>query len=115
MRYRNYSSTGEIEKQIQSSRQYKSVTENTIPAYKGIYVYHAVEGDRPGEDFPVGFDGESNMGDYFRFLSPTIVADIDDFPHELRKGIAKSEVIEFSNSKIIRSHDLNIVFDRVCD
>lgn len=115
VRYRNYSSTGEIETQIQSSLQSKVVTENTIPAYKGIYVYHAVEGDRPGEDCPVGLDGESNMGDYFRFLSPTIVANINDFPCDLRKGIAKSEVIEFSNSKIIRTHDLNVFFDRICD
>lgn len=115
VRYRNYSSIGEIDKQIQSSRQSKVVTENTIPAYKGIYVYHAVEGDRPGEDCPVGFDGKSNMGDYFRFLSPTIFADIYDFPYDLRKGIAKSDVMEFSNLKIIRAHDLNILFDRMCD
>jgi hypothetical protein len=115
MRYRNYSSIGEIDKQIQSRHQSGFVTENTIPAYKGIYVYHAVEGDRPGEDYPVGFDGESSMGDYFRFLSPTIVADINDFPFDLRKNIARSEAIEFSNLKIIRTHDLNVFFDCICD
>jgi hypothetical protein len=114
-RYKNYSSTEDVDKEIQSRYQPEFITENTIPAYKGIYVYHAVEGDRPREDFPVELIEESSMGDYFKFLSPTIAANIYDFPSDLRKSIAKSEAIEFSNLKFIRTHDLNIIFDCTCD
>ncbi|WP_437610824.1 hypothetical protein [Erwinia sp. V71] len=44
------------------------IREHNIPSVKGFYLYYGVEGSYPGEDYPVGYNGYTVMGDYFRFL-----------------------------------------------
>jgi len=113
--YKRYSSVAEINAEIQARvRQVgASSTEYSFPAFKGVYVYHAVEGYTQGEDYPEGFDGETAMGDYFRFLMPTVLAGAEDFPSELRRNIAKSEDVDFSDLKIVYGDDINRIFNRL--
>lgn len=85
-------------------------SEFNLPVNKGFYVYHGVEGDNPGVDYPVGYSGESEMGDYFRFLVPTKFADIKEFPEFLRKGIVVSNEVDFSTDRLLRSSLINDYF-----
>lgn len=85
-------------------------SELNLPVNKGLYVYHGVEGDNPGVDYPVGYSGESEMGDYFRFLVPTKFADIKEFPGFLRKGIVVSNEVDFSSDRLLRSSLINDYF-----
>jgi len=85
-------------------------SELNLPVNKGFYVYHGVEGDNPGVDYPVGYSGESEMGDYFRFLVPTKFAGIKEFPEFLRKGIVVSNEVDFSTDRLLRSSLINDYF-----
>lgn len=85
-------------------------SEFNLPVNKGLYVYHGVEGDNPGVDFPVGYSEASEMGDYFRFLVPTVFASIEDFPDFLRKGIAVSDNVDFSTDRLIKNDLINEYF-----
>lgn len=85
-------------------------SEFNLPTNKGFYVYHGVEGDNPGVDFPVGYPDESEMGDYFRFLVPTKFASIQDFPSLLRRGIAVSDKIDFSSDRLLKNNSINKYF-----
>lgn len=85
-------------------------SEVNIPVNKGIFVYHAVEGSFPGEDYPVGYDGDTSMGDYFRYLIPTKVAAIDEIPVSLRKGFVRSVDLDFLSDRLIESSRVNEYF-----
>ena len=113
VKYRDYASRDEIESTIKRKSRLGFINEYALPACKGLYVYHALEGDMPGMDRPVGFDGDADMGDYFKFLSPTVFASIEDFPDKFRSVIAKSRRFKFSELKMIKTVDLNRVFDSV--
>ncbi len=78
-----------------------------LPVNKGFYIYYAVEGSFPGEDYPVGYDGETEMGDYYRYLVPTVYGSIDDFPDELKSGIAVSDTIDFTVDRLIPNKRIN--------
>lgn len=101
-------SISDVEKELQrdlliSGKQ----SEFNLAANKGFYVYHGVEGDRPGVDYPVGYSGKSEMGDYFRYLVPSIFADISDFPECLRRGVAVSEDVDFSLDRLIKNNSIS--------
>ncbi|GJN45855.1 hypothetical protein TUM20249_18410 [Pseudomonas tohonis] len=81
-----------------------------IPKNRGFYVYHGVEGSYPGEDYPVGYDGCTEVGDYFRFLMPSVLGGIEDFPEELRKGVAVSADVDFSIDRVLSGRDINKYF-----
>lgn len=85
-------------------------SEFNLPVNKGLYVYHGVEGDNPGVDYPVGYSGESEMGDYFRFLVPTEFSNIKEFPAFLRKGIVVSKTVDFSLDRLLKSSLINECF-----
>ncbi|WP_318841805.1 hypothetical protein [Dickeya oryzae] len=91
----------------------KNYSEANIPVNKGIFVYHAVEGTYEGEDYPVGYEGKTIMGDYFRFLVPTIYASINDFPEALQRGIVVSDSIDFTNTRVIENKNINKYFTRM--
>ncbi|MBS9780971.1 MAG: hypothetical protein KGV56_00580 [Gammaproteobacteria bacterium] len=79
---------------------------------KGFFVYEAVEGTYQGEDYPVGYNGETKMGDYFRHLVPTIYGSIEDFPEELRHGIAVSDTLDFTKDRVLDNDKINEYFPR---
>ena len=91
----------------------KKLLECSIPSIKGFYVYHAVEGSVQGEDYPVGYSGKTEMGDYFRYLMPTVYASIDDFPEELRGVVVVSDVLDFTSDQIVRSCEVDSIFNRL--
>lgn len=80
---------------------------------KGFFEYQAVEGSSEGEDYPVGYNGNTKMGDYFRYLIPTIYASIEDFPEELRHGIVVSETIDFTIDRLFDNDKINEYFPRM--
>ena len=85
-------------------------SETSLAFNKGLFVYHAVEGSREGEDFPVGFEGPTNMGDYFRFLVPGVYASIEDFPEALRAGVVVSQTLDFESARVLSGKCINECF-----
>lgn len=107
--HRNSGSKIEVEHWI-NSLQSQSLNEINMPSRKGFFVYHGIEGNIEGEDYPVGYDGETKMGDYFRYLIPTVFASIDDFPEELQHGIAVSNTVDFSIDRLLDNNCINEYF-----
>lgn len=92
-----------------SGYQHK-ISEYNTSSIKGFYIYYGVEGSYQGEDYPVGYRGKTQMGDYFRFLIPTIYGSITDFPQELRHGIAVSDTVDFNHDQLFANHKINDFF-----
>ena len=80
---------------------------------KGFYIYEAVEDNGEGNDYPVGYDGPSKMGDYFRFLQPTIYGSIEEFPKELRGLVAVSKTVDFTVDRLLDNNLINTYFPEV--
>ncbi|PYC01963.1 hypothetical protein DMX09_18260 [Pseudomonas protegens] len=85
-------------------------SEASLPVNKGFFVYHAIEGSYEGEDYPVGYDGTTKMGDYFRYLVPTVFASIEGFPEPLRRGIAVSDRLDFTVDRFLDNERINEYF-----
>lgn len=105
------SSKEEIQKKIDFnlSLPYKLnlITATTIPARKGYFVYQTVAGEKTGDDYPIGYNGPTDMGDYFRFGVPTELGNIDDLHPELWHIVAASDTLDFSKDRVIRKEDIN--------
>lgn len=99
-----------LKKDLAASGHY---SETNLPVNKGFFVYHGIEGSVEGEDYPVGYDGETKMGDYFRYLMPTVYASIEDFPEELRHGIAVSDTVDFTADRLLDNDNINEYFPRM--
>lgn len=91
----------------------KICSDYNLPLNKGFFIYQAIEGNNPGDDYPVGYEGETKMGDYFRYLMPTIYASIEDFPEELRHGIAISDTIDFTKDRLLDNDKISEYFPRM--
>lgn len=91
----------------------KNLSDVNIVVNKGIFIYQAVEGNQEGDDYPVGYEGETKMGDYYRYLLPTIYATIDDFPRELWNGVALSKTLDFTKDRVVFNNDINQHFTNV--
>jgi len=81
-----------------------------VVTHKGLFIYHAVEGTTEGEDYPVGYEKPTKMGDYFRYLVPTAYCSIEDIPFELRGVIAVSTTIDFTVDRLLENSNINIFF-----
>ena len=111
--YRDYKSKKEVENFIQHRlRDENEMSDWTVPSFKGYFVYEAVEGSNEGEDYPVGYEGQTKMGDYFRHLMPTVYGSINDFPKELWYGIAVSDTLDFTKDRVLDNDKINIYFPR---
>lgn len=93
-------------------KKYKNHSDANLSVNKGFFVYEGVEGSNEGEDYPVGYDSDTKMGDYFRYLIPTIYASINDFPKELWHGIAVSDILDFTKNRVLDNHKINTYFPR---
>ncbi|MCO6560855.1 hypothetical protein BGI40_08795 [Snodgrassella communis] len=114
LKYREYKNRKEIEKQVfEESKRENVISDEGLPAQKGLFVYYAVEGCTPGEDFVVGYKGKTKMGDYFRFLIPTVYASIDDFIKELRPAIAVSDTVDFTKDRLFDNDKISEYFPRM--
>ncbi|MDE1475127.1 hypothetical protein [Xenorhabdus bovienii] len=103
----------DVEEWVYLAQQSEDLDEINLPARKGLFIYHGIEGSNPGQDTPVGYDGETKMGDYFRYLIPTIYATIEDFPESLRKGIAVSDTLDFTKDRLLDNDKINEYFPRM--
>lgn len=88
--------------------------EENLPSKKGHFVYFAIEGSNQGEDYPVGYNGATKMGDYYRYLVPTVYASIEDFPQDLWHGIAVSDTLDFTKDRVLDNDNdkINTYFPR---
>ncbi|EKM0376226.1 hypothetical protein PTT41_001863 [Cronobacter turicensis] len=110
--HRDAKSRKDVENWV-NTRQLGELRDENIPSRKGFFIYHGVEGDSHGQDYPVGYDGETKMGDYFRYLMPTVYASIEDFPEELRCGLAVSDTIDFTTDRLLDNDQINEYFPRM--
>ncbi|WP_414501225.1 MULTISPECIES: hypothetical protein [unclassified Zymobacter] len=85
-------------------------SDTNIAVNKGIFMYFGVEGCREGEDYPVGYIGETKMGDYYRQLVPTLYGSIDDFPEELSAIVAVSDSVDFTKDRVLDNNKINDYF-----
>lgn len=92
--------------------QSKNYSEANLSANKGYFVYHAIEGNQQGEDYPVGYEKSTKMGDYFRHLMPTAYGSISDFPKELWHGIAVSNTLDFTKDRVLDNNKINYYFPK---
>ena len=114
LRFDYLSTRKDIEQLIQERSNYEQKpVECNLPSRKGLFVYHGIEGSVEGEDYPVGYDGKTKMGDYFRYLMPTVYASIEDFPEELRHGIATSDTVDFTTDRLFDNDKINEYFPRI--
>ena len=79
---------------------------------RGFFEYQAVEGSYEGEDYPVGYDGKTKMGDYYRHLVPSKYASIEDFPDDLHHVICVSDIVDFTVDRVLESEKINEFFTR---
>lgn len=62
---------------------------------------------------PVGYEGENKIGDYFRFIVPSIYASIEDIPEDLRKYVVVSDNIDFTKDRLLDNNKINDYFTRM--
>ncbi len=111
--FRHSKTRQEVEDYVSEHSNYNlSPRDENLPSKKGYFVYHGIEGSNEGEDYPVGYDGDTKMGDYFRYLVPTVYASISDFPKELWHGIAVSDELDFTKDRVLDNHKINTYFPR---
>ncbi|MCW2483508.1 hypothetical protein J5224_31115, partial [Candidatus Symbiopectobacterium sp. NZEC135] len=97
----------------QRSGHEQKIGEYNLPSVKGFFVYHGIEGSFEGEDYLAGYEGSTKMGDYFRFLTPTVYGSIGDFPSELHRGIVVSDVVDFTMDRLFDNAKINDYFPRM--
>lgn len=91
----------------------QNFNEINLSVNKGFFVFHGIEGNNPGEDYPVGYDKSVEMGDYFRYLIPSVFAGINDFPQALWPGIAVSDCIDFTHDRLLENTKISDYFPRM--
>ncbi|PIT22412.1 hypothetical protein BGI36_03590 [Snodgrassella communis] len=111
--YRAYKNRKDVEARVASKSKGGKHFDESVPARKGLFYYEAIEGSEPGEDFVVGYDGETKMGDYFREFIPTICSSIEDFPKELRPAIAVSDTVHFTKDRLFDNDKISEYFPRM--
>ncbi|EOW6514156.1 hypothetical protein ACOZXQ_003975 [Cronobacter malonaticus] len=80
---------------------------------KGLFIYWGVEGSSPGQDYPFGYEGETKMGDYFRYIVPTKFASVKDFPPALHSGLVVSSTLDFTVDRVLDNDKINDYFPAV--
>ena len=111
--YRNAKDRQEVERSVvQESNCSLGLRDENISSRKGYFLYHAVDGNTDGEDYPVGYEGKTKNGDYYRYTLPTVYASINDFPKELWHGIAVSDTLDFTKDRVLDNDKINIYFPK---
>ncbi|OPH33209.1 hypothetical protein [Moraxella atlantae] len=96
-----------------NKKDFVNICDENLPSRKGLFLFSAIHGYHENEDYPVGYTGETKIGDYFCYLMPTEYAILENIPNEFYKVIAKSDTLDFNNVDIIKSQDINKIFDKV--
>lgn len=113
-RYRDVDSKEGVAKYLEFDlTESRSYSEASVSVNRGFFVYHGVEGDTPEVDYPVGYSGVTEMGDYFRYLVPTILSGIDDIPKALHLVLVKSDSFDFEKDQLLRNDQVDYHFSRI--
>jgi len=91
---------------------FKNICDENFPSRKGLFLFDAIRGYRPNCDYPVGYEGETQAGDYFSFLMPTDYATLDDIPEVFHSVIAKSDELDFTQTDLIKKQDIHKYFKK---
>ncbi|MBP6123780.1 MULTISPECIES: hypothetical protein [Providencia] len=102
--------TDELNNQLKRGYKYSDAI---IGTKMGMFFFQGLEGYSKGEDYPIGYDGKTKMGDYYRFIVPTIFATIEDIPHPLRQYIAVSSTIDFTKDRLLDNDKISEYFPRM--
>lgn len=89
------------------------LSDENLPSKKGIFIYQAIESFNDSDGHLVEYNKRTIIGDYYRYLLPTIYASIYDFPRELWKGIAVSNSLDFTKDRLIANKDIDNYFTDV--
>ncbi len=100
----------EFDKQLDRNFKYSTAL---IGCKMGMFLFEGLEGYSKGEDYPIGYDGETKMGDYYRFIIPTVFATIEDIPLPLRQYIAVSSTIDFTKDRLLDNDKISEYFPRM--
>lgn len=88
----------------------KNISDVNICGGKGIYLYEALNQDDLPNERPIGYNGDVASGDYYRHLIPTLFASIENMPKPLRKIIAVSDTLDFSEVNLIKNYHIKKYF-----
>lgn len=100
----------EFDKQLDRNFKYSTAL---IGCKMGMFLFEGLEGYSKGEDYPIGYDGETKMGDYYRFIVPTVFATIEDIPLPLRQYIVVSSTIDFTKDRLLDNDRISEYFPRM--
>lgn len=112
--YKNYENkrkiVEEFDKQLDRNFKYSTAL---IGCKMGMFLFEGLEGYSKGEDYPVGYDGETKMGDYYRFIVPTVFLTIEDIPIPLRNYIVVSDTLDFTKDRLLDNDKISEYFPRM--
>ncbi|MGG4610555.1 hypothetical protein [Providencia sp. Me31A] len=112
--YKNYDNKkmiiDELDNELKCGNRYSDAV---IGAKMGMFFFQGLEGHSKGEDYPVGYDGETKMGDYYRFIVPTVFLTIEDIPIPLRNYIVVSDTLDFTKDRLLDNDKISEYFPRM--
>ncbi|WOC00469.1 MULTISPECIES: hypothetical protein [unclassified Providencia] len=100
----------EFDKQLDRNFKYSTAL---IGCKMGMFLFEGLEGYSKGEDYPIGYDGKTKMGDYYRFIVPTVFLTIDEIPAPLRNYIVVSDTIDFTADQLFDNDKISEYFPRM--
>ena len=111
-RFKHKNNREEVEQELREDFiDFGRESEINFIANRGFFEYFALEGGyNDSGDFPIGYDGETKNGDYYRYLVPSIYASINDFPSELHHIIAVSNTLDFTKDRLLDNNKINEYF-----
>ncbi|AUU34707.1 TPA: hypothetical protein SMO99_000924 [Proteus mirabilis] len=108
--YKKYKNKQEIINNFNFRLENKKNCDAELATKMGMFYFEALEGQSIGEDYPIGYEGKTKMGDYFRFIVPTVYATIADIPEELRKYIVVSDSLDFTKDRLLDNNKISDYF-----
>lgn len=93
-----------------NKKDFVNICDENLPSRKGLFLFTAIHGYRDKEDYPVGYTGETKIGDYFCYLIPTDYATLDDIPEVFHSVIARSDELDFTQVDLIKKQDIHRYF-----
>ncbi|MEQ5135949.1 hypothetical protein [Providencia alcalifaciens] len=111
--YESYQNKHELIKSFNSRLESNKNCIASLATKMGMFCYEAIELPSEGDNYPIGYDGETKMGDYYRFIVPTVFATIEDIPLPLRQYIAVSNTIDFTKDRLLDNDRISEYFPRM--
>ncbi|UBX48236.1 hypothetical protein LDO51_13855 [Providencia alcalifaciens] len=111
--YESYKNKHELIKSFNSRLESNKNCIASLATKMGMFCYEALELPSEGDNYPIGYDGETKMGDYYRFIVPTVFSTIEDIPLPLRQYIVVSSTIDFTKDRLLDNDRISEYFPRM--